>query len=110
MTLDHDDSTMNIVMAIIIIIIIMRSRINVTDERPSVRLSVCLSRLSTMHASAAGLLLRAIERCRRHAAGAVLQQPALSSKCGQRLVDHRRRRREHAPVCFGVELTTENCQ
>ena len=40
MTLGHDDSTINIVMAIIIIIIIMLSRLYVTVGRLYVRLSV----------------------------------------------------------------------
>ena len=65
------------------------------NGRTSVRLSVCLSRRSTASAASGGrgdaAAVISIDSCGR-AVGAVQQAPALSSKCGQRHVESRRRR------------------
>ena len=78
----------------------MRSRVFVTvscpSVRPSVRQSVCPIVWLQELRRAAGLLLITVvcSRYQSTAACAVLQTPpALSSKCGQRRVESRRRRR-----------------
>ena len=55
-------------------------------KRSSVRLSICLSNRSTATAACGGFAAE------RPAAGDIDRQSALSSKCGQRHVDSRRRR------------------
>ena len=65
-----------------------------TNGRASVCPSVRLSRQSTAATAAGGFAAerRAGRRYRSVAAGAVLQAPALSSKCGHRRVESQRRR------------------
>jgi len=72
----------------------MRSRVYLTVGRPSVRPSVRLSHRSTAATAAGGFaaVRRAGVRYRSTAEGAMLQVPALSSKCGQHHVESRRRR------------------
>jgi len=60
------------------------------DGQASVRSSICLSHRRTVATTAGGFA--ASRRYRSTAAGAVQQAPALSSKCGQRHDESRRRR------------------
>ena len=66
----------------------------VRNARAPVRLSVCVSRLSTAATVAGGFAAErpAGGRYRSPTAFAVQQVPALSSTCGQRHVESRRRR------------------